>query len=422
MHETGPVVALPGLPDATPPVGHGFVLRFALSYLGTSLLLIAPLALTLALKLNDLVGTRAAPRSLALVVGSGAVVALFASPVVGRFSDRTSSRFGMRRPWMVGGLAGGTAGVLVVATATNVWQVVLGWCVAQLFFNAVLAVHVAVLPDQVPSSQRGVVAGVLGVCLPAASVGATYVVKVFSGHQLAMFLLPCAVGGLFILIFAATLDDRRLQPQATPPWTAREVAGTFFVNPRRNPDFAWAFASRFLLVMAYAFLTTYQVYFLLHRLHRAEADIPDLVFLATVAQSCAVVVASFLGGRLSDRLGRRKVLVLAAALVYAVAMAVVSVAYSFTVFVCAMVLSGLGFGLYFAVDLALVVDVLPDRDTAAKDLGVFNYAAALPFALAPALAPAILAVGHGSYGYLYGVAALCAALGAFAVLPIKAVA
>ena len=398
-----------------------FVALYTLSYLGTCLLFIAPLAVTLALKVNDLVGQDAAPGRLAVVVGTGSVASLFANPLFGRLSDRTSSRWGMRRPWMVGGLLGGTVGILIVATATNVAMVVMGWCIAQLFFNAVLAVHVAVLPDQVPSAQRGRVSGVLGVCLPVASVGATFVVKVFSGHQLAMFMLPCAIGGVLIVVFAATLKDRHLPTDVTPRWTLREVISTFVVSPRRHPDFAWAFLSRFLLVMAYAFLTTYQVYFLLQRLHRDEADIPNLVFQGTLAQSSAVVVASLVGGRLSDRAGRRKVFVLAAALVYALAMVLLSVATTFPAFLVAVALSGLGFGLYFAVDLAVVADVLPNPDDSAKDLGVFNYAGALPFALAPAVAPSILSLGGGSYGFLYGVAAACAAAGAFAVLPVRAV-
>ena len=86
-----------------------------------------------------------------------------------------------------------------------------------------------------------------------------------------------------------------------------------------------------------------------------------------------------------------------------------------------MAIGGLGFGLYFAVDLALVLDVLPDRNTAAKDLGVFNMAGAVPFALAPAIAPLILAVGGHSYGALYAVAGLCAIVGAFAILRVRRV-
>ena len=74
-----------------------------------------------------------------------------------------------------------------------------------------------------------------------------------------------------------------------------------------------------------------------------------------------------------------------------------------------------------AVDLALVTDVLPDPEAAAKDLGVFNMANALPFAFAPAVAPAVLAASGGSYGVLYAVAGLCAALAALAILPVKGV-
>jgi hypothetical protein len=68
-----------------------------------------------------------------------------------------------------------------------------------------------------------------------------------------------------------------------------------------------------------------------------------------------------------------------------------------------------------------VVDVLPDKQHIAKDLGVFNIAGALPFALAPALAPAVLAIGGGSYGVLYMVAGLCAIIGAAAILPVRRV-
>jgi MFS family permease len=86
-----------------------------------------------------------------------------------------------------------------------------------------------------------------------------------------------------------------------------------------------------------------------------------------------------------------------------------------------MAIGGLGFGVYVAVDLALVVDVLPAGDDVAKDLGVFNIAGALPFSLAPAIAPAILAVANGSYGVLYAVAGVCAILGAVAILPVRLV-
>jgi MFS family permease len=403
------------------PVGWGFISLYTAALMGTSLLFLAPLLVTLALKVNSLVGTDRAPNSLALVAGVGSLVAVFGNPLVGRMSDRTSSSWGMRRPWMVVGVAGGCLGILVVALAPTVEVVLLGWCLAQLFFNAILAVLVAVLPDQVPVAQRGLVAGVLGVCLPVASVGGTFVVQLFAGNQLAMFLGPCAIGGFLVLLFAARLKDRRLAPGSKPAWSVREFLGTFYVSPRRNPDFAWAFASRFMFVMAYAFLATFQAYYLLEKIGSAESDVPEQIFLGTLVQCAFLVTASVVGGRLSDRTGRRKVFVLIASTVYGLSMFVIALASDFEGFLVGMAVGGLGFGVYVAVELALVVDVLPDKDTAAKDLGVFNFAGAVPFSLAPAVAPAILAVGGGSYGVLYAVAGACALLGAVAILPVRRV-
>jgi MFS family permease len=409
------------LPTATEaaPVGWSFIVLYALAFISTSLLFIAPLLVTLALKLNALVGEDRAPGRLSLVASVGAFVAMVANPAFGKLSDRTVSRFGMRRPWMIIGLVGGTAGIILVAVAQSVLAVLVGWSIAQLCFNALLAALVAVLPDQVPPRQRGRVAGVLGICTPIASVTGTYVVKLFSPHQLAMFLAPCLIGGAFIVLFVVRLEDRRLSPDDRPAWSGREIISTFYIDPRRCPDFAWAFASRFLFVMAYAFLVTYQAYYLLHRVGTPEGELADRVFQATLVQSAVVVAMSVVGGSLSDRTGRRKVFVLTASAVYGTALFLIAIASSFDGFLVGMAIGGLGFGTYVAVDLALAADVLPDKAEAAKDLGVFNIAGALPFSLAPAIAPAILAIAGGSYSVLYAVAGLCAVFGAAAVLPIK---
>lgn len=407
--------------DQIERVGWGFVSLYTLAFISISLLFLAPLLVTLALKVNSLVGIGQAPSSLAVVTGIGALLAMAANPFFGKLSDRTSSPLGMRRPWMVIGLVGGSLGILVVALAPSVPVVLVGWCIAQVLFNALLAALVAVLPDQVPGAQRGLVSGVLGICVPIASVSGTFLVQLFTGNRLAMFLAPCAISGFFILLFAARLDDRQLAKADKPTWSLRELASTFYVNPRRSPDFAWAFASRFMFVLAYAVLVTYQAYYLLEKIGSAEADVPRQIFLGTLAQSAVVVAASLIGGKLSDRTGRRKLFVLTAAVVYGLAMFVLAIASDFSGFLVGMAIGGLGFGVYVAVDLALVVDVLPDTDNAAKDLGVFNIAGALPFSVAPGLAPAILAIGNGSYGVLYAVAGVWAILGALAILPVRGV-
>jgi MFS family permease len=388
--------------------------------MSTNLLFLPPILVTLPLKINALVGIKEAPNSLALVAGIGALVSVVGNPFFGRMSDRTSSRLGMRRPWMVIGLVGGSLGILLVALAPNIPVVLVGWCIAQLFFNALLAALVAVLPDQVQSAQRGLVSGVLGICLPIAAVSGTFLVRLVSGNEVATFLVPLAIGGFFILLFAIALKDRRLAKADRPIWSLREFASTFYVAPRKSPDFAWAFASRFMFVLAYAFLATYQAYYLLDKIGSAKADVPQQIFLGTLTNSVVVIAASLICGKLSDRTGRRKIFVFTASIVYGVAMFVIAIASTFNGFLVGMAIGGLGFGMYLAVDLALVADVLPDRAKVAKDLGVLNIASALPFSIAPAIAPAILAIG-GGYGALYAVAGVCAIIGAVAVLRVKGV-
>ena len=93
----------------------------------------------------------------------------------------------------------------------------------------------------------------------------------------------------------ATLDDRRLDPADRPPWSLRELLGSFYVDPRTHRDFAWAFASRFMLVMAYAFLVTYQAYYLLEQLGSREGAVPHQIYLGTLVQSVALVVSRAAG-------------------------------------------------------------------------------------------------------------------------------
>ncbi|MDF2742341.1 MAG: transporter [Actinomycetia bacterium] len=413
-----PVVAMPLDP---PRVGWRFISLYALSYAGGSLLFLGPLLVSLALKVNHLVGIDDAPKNLALVTGVGSLFGIVSNPFFGRLSDRTTSRMGMRRPWMIVGLAGGAIGTLTVALAPTIGVVLVGWCIAQVFLNALLAAQIAILPDQVPTSQRGLVSGILGVCLPAASVAATFLVQAFDVTQLSMFLAPLLLGGVLVGVFTASLHDRRLDPATKPPWSLRQFAESFYVSPRANPDFAWAFASRFLLVMAYAFLVTYQAYYLIDRIGVREDDVAHQIYLGTLVQSVALVLASPLAGRLSDRLGRRKIFVALAAVTYAVALVMIAIAQGVGGYLVGMALSGVGFGMYMAVDLALVVDVLPGPDSAAKDLGVLNIAGALPFALAPAVAPVVLGLSDNSYSALYLVAGACALLGAVAIIPIRRV-
>jgi MFS family permease len=401
-------------------VSGRFVSLYALAYTGFWLAVLTPLLIAIPLKVNALAGNNATS-ALGLVLGVGALVAMVASPVMGRLSDRTTSRLGMRRPWMVAGAVAGILATVGMLAAPSIPLLLLAVCLAQVAYNAAGAALVGVLPDQVSTAQRGTVSGLLGVALPIGLVGGTSLVSAVSPNTTLMFLLPAVLGSLFIVAFAVTLQDRRLDVADKPAWSTRELLGTFYVNPRKHPDFAWAFASRFLVVLAYAFLTGFQAFYLLNKLGTPEAEVPARVALATLVLSAVTVCSSIVSGRLSDRSGRRKIFVGGAAVIYGVALFVVASVNGFDGFLVAMAIAGIGFGAYAAVDLALVSDVLPDPDNVAKDMAVFNIASTLPQSVAPALAPVILAVTSGSYTVLYVVAGVAAVVGALAIRPVRGV-
>ncbi|MEV4180364.1 MFS transporter, partial [Streptosporangium canum] len=93
--------------------------------------------------------------SLAVVLAVAAVCTAVANPLFGAMSDRTSSRFGRRRPWIVGGALISAAALAFLAFQQTIAGLVAGWAVAQLAFTAALATAIATVPDQVPILQRG---------------------------------------------------------------------------------------------------------------------------------------------------------------------------------------------------------------------------------------------------------------------------
>ncbi|MFC8798474.1 MFS transporter [Promicromonospora sp. NPDC057138] len=163
------------------------------------------------------------------------------------------------------------------------------------------------------------------------------------------------------------------------------------------------------------------MYFLQDRFGMDEPTALGWQLRLMVLQAAVLLLAGSAGGALSDRTGRRKVFVIVSTVLAGAGLLVFAFAGAPAHLYLGAALFGAGLGAYFAVDLALVTDVLPNRETeAAKNMGVFNIANALPQSLAPALAPALLAVGSGgNYTALFVVGAVVAVVGAVSTMFIK---
>jgi MFS family permease len=351
-----------------------------------------------------------------LVTGIGAAVSVVANPVAGAVSDRTGSRFGRRVPWVFGGAVGGAGGLLVLSGASAVAVMVVGWCLVQLFCNALLAAVTAAVPDRVPKVQRGVVGGWVALAQTLGALVGVGLATVVGG--IGVGYVACAVFLLLSVVpYVVRSGDERLPEK--PPLVWREFLKSFWLSPRRYPDFGWAWLTRFLLNLGNALGTLYLFFYLQDAVEYGDPDTGVLIL--TAIYSLCVILTAVSSGSWSDRLGRRKVFVTWSGVVMAVGALVLAFWPTWTAAIVGAVILGIGFGVYLSVDFALLTEVLPSARDRAKDLGVINIANSLPQVIAPAIAAPVVKV-LGGYPVLYALAAVVTLAGAVLVNKVKSVA
>ncbi len=352
---------------------------------------------------------------LGLVTGLGALAAVIFNPFAGALSDRTAGRFGRRHPWTLGGGLIGAAGLVLLSTQQTVLGVALCWVGVQLCFNAMLAALTAAVPDRVPVAQRGFVSGWIGMPQVLGVVLGTVLVTVIVQGVRAGYVAVAVAVVLLTLAFPLSTRDEPLATADRPRLDLR----SFWVSPRQHPDFAWAFGTRFLVQLGNALGTLYLLYFLTDavRLEDPETGLLILILIYTAGLMATTVVA----GRLSDRSGRRKSFVIVSGFVMAIAAVMLAISPTWPVAMASAAVLGGGYGIYLAVDAALITQVLPTATGRAKDLGIINIANSAPQVMAPALAAPIVA-GLGGYPALYGLTAVVTVLGGVFVYKIRSVA
>lgn len=406
-----------------PNASKWLIVNIILVYWALTMALLTPPMMTIALRVAQ-IAPDSKESTLGLLLGLGAVIAIFANPVAGYFSDRTMLKMGKRKSWMVGGTIVGFVGLWLIAIG-DIKMMIAGWCLTQLGLNGVAAAVMALLPDQIPKHQRGVVSGAMGMCIPAGMISGFAIANHYMDNSQMMFLVQPAILMLLVAVLCFTYADKETDPAAIAPFSFRQMFRDFYFNPLAVPDFTWAFLSRLMFFMALATFFGYQVYFLMDRLGYSQAEIPGIMVKVNLITSAIQIASSFLSGWLSDVIKRRKVFIWTSAVLYGVGLLIVGYSDSYNTFLFGACVMSLSFGVYFAVDIALVTEVLPDeKNNAAKDLGVMNVAGTLPQTLAPALAPLFLFAGGQTapdYNVLFIAAAVYAVFGAVTIIPIKKV-
>jgi MFS family permease len=348
----------------------------------------------------------------------GALSILFLGPLFGALSDRTAGRYGRRRPWMAAGAVLGALSLVFTGAQGTVWGVGVGYLLVSLFLTVLGAGITTIVPDRVPASQRGLVLGWGGVPQAAALIVGGLLVGMSKGYVGQYALLAALM--IFVLLFCWRTEDAPLPVAARAPFSWREYWGSYRIKVHEYPDFAWALATRFLMVLGYGLGTLYIPYFLDDVLGFKDKENDSHLLMVVAVNSISTVALVVVAGWLSDRLGRRRVLVAVGSAVMAVAAALIAVHQTWTMTLVAGGVLGLGYGIYLSVDGALVTQTLPSGADHGRDMGFAGLMTLLPFALVPLVA-AVLINYAGGYAALFWASAAASIAGALCIFKIRGV-
>lgn len=326
-------------------------------------------------------------RYLGLLLGIGAVVVLISQPLFGAISDRAAFRVGRRRPFIFIGVLGNIIGLSIMYLARSFSIFLIGFLLVQLMNNIAAAPYQALLPDLVPHSQRGSASGYMGLMLILSQVAAfgTVGLLVSEGHLLLTYSIIAVL--LFVLMVITIMFVKEVPIEKPEKFVFNDFIKSFWVSPRRYPDFAWVFFTRVFIMLGIYTLQDFIAYFMKDVIGFENFEQATGTTLLIISLFSAVSV--FTAGYYSDRLGRKKIVYVAGAIM-ATSAAIFVFTGSYLMVIVLGILFGLGFGAYTSVDWALAIDVLPPTNSYAKDMGIWNMASVLPQIIAPVIAGPIL--------------------------------
>lgn len=363
----------------------------AIGYLWTSLggLIVPDLVL-------QLVGKEHEGVALGVLEGIGSLMAVVWQPVIGAVSDRTSTPWGRRRPFIAVGTVGDVIFLIGLALSGSYWLVVVFYFLLQTASNTAQGPYQGLLPDVVPDDQRGVASGYYGLSNVAGLLAGT----IGSGLILAHLGRTAAILSICAVLLATMLPTILLVPDSVQPsrerfQSIRHALTTTFSEPLRFPSFMWLMASRLLILMGLVGIQSFVFFYFSNVFFSGDrqATITASYTLQGLVIVCAFVV-SLPAARASDRIGRRPLILIggllgAAGLLMLVfshypllpsgivqplakALKVPDLAAQATL---VGILIGIGYGLFFSVDWAFIQDVMPHGE-AGLFMGFSNIATA----------------------------------------------
>ncbi|MFT4284394.1 MAG: MFS transporter [Protaetiibacter sp.] len=413
MSHAAPVSTPPSAAAFAEPqraVSGAWIAAFAAAWVGVWMAQLGPFRVALPLQVSAELGETDnwtdSVVAFGVVSGIAGAFLILSFPIAGYLSDRTTSRFGRRRPWILGGAVLFAVALLLLGFVHGLALVTVCWTLALVGFSVAASALTSLLNDQVPVRQRGWVAGwmssprAIGIIL-----GAVLFTGVFATVTLGYVVLAVV---LVVLVLPVLLLVKETPITAEQRPTGSLLSG-LWISPRTHPDFAWTWVSGFLVNAGNALGTGLLLYYVAYSLDFGDQARQAFLPL-TLVYLLGVVLSALVCGWVSDRIARRKVFVIWGALVQGLSALILVFVTDYTATFVAGAVLGLGYGAYLAVGQALATQVIPDAHHRAKDLGIMNVAYQVPVAMAPLLG-AVIVASVGGFSSLFLLAGVVTAIG-----------
>jgi MFS family permease len=401
------------------PMSKGYIVWLMLASFGASMAMMVPLSYGIAVRITELAPGH--EEFLGFITGIAQAVYLVISPLVGIWSDRTRSRFGRRSPFIYLGTAIGLAGLVVIGLAPSLLIVGAGWVLGMVGWSIAGAALQTIQADKLPESQRGKVSALTGLMTqiaPVLGIGVAYAV---SSNTFLVFVVPGAIGAVLLALFPLIKPEGSSKDLApSTQVTVRSVVSSYGFNIRKYPDFAWNWLGRFVFFIGLYFNTTFGTFFYAQRLDMPVREVAGVVATVGMVGVLAATIGALVGGFLSDKLQRRRLFVMIAAVLFVVGAVLEATAWMLPQIIAGAVVMQLSIAVFATVDQAIVYAIIPERNEAGRYMAVIQFAQKIPSAIAPMLAGVVITLGaiagEKNYTLLYLAGGVFALVGGLIIL------
>ncbi|MCX6341884.1 MAG: MFS transporter [Fimbriimonadales bacterium] len=375
-------------------------------------------------------------QALGLIVSLGALPALLVPLISGALSDRCTRPEGRRKPYIATGVLVNVFGLLGMALGVSVFKSVPLYCLAyvlvQVGNNIATGAYMGVIPDIVPENERGKASGFMALMTQLGTLVGAVAVGMLLG-KLAPLMKYGAIMGVMLIVGAWTyFGIQEKQHTNKDAFDFRAYLKSLWIDPKKYPDFAWVWITRFLVMLGFYAIQPFIKYYLVDVVgverDKVDSVAPQLLGIILIVSS----FTGYYGGKLSDKIGRKKVVFLANGLITVVAPLFI-LCHDVKLALVVGALFGFGYGAYISVDYALGTDVLPEGTNQGKDMAVWHVAMTLPQTLMAPIAgwlislPGKSGVGESvrytteGYASIFVVCSICFAFGAYLLRNVKSV-